>query len=54
MGLSIINFPDGHSPRRDLIVLVQDLDVVTVQMRIVDSEGSPPDIIGWESNEGFP
>ena len=54
MGLSIINFLDGHSFRRGLIVLVRDLDVVTVQMRIVDSEGSPADIIGWESNEGFP
>jgi hypothetical protein len=53
-GLSIIGLADSHFSRKHPIGPFEDLDVVTVQVGIVRSEGSSTDVLGGKSTKGFP
>lgn len=45
---------DSHFPGKYLIILIEDLDLVTGQMRIIENKGSPANALNWEGTEGFP
>jgi hypothetical protein len=45
---------DNHFPGKNPIELIEDLDLVTVQMRIIGCEGSPANALSREGTEGFP
>jgi len=45
---------DSHFPGKYLIIPIEDLDLVTVQMRIIGSKGSPANALSWEGTESFP
>jgi hypothetical protein len=52
--LSIIGHVDNHISRKDPIGLTEDPDLVTAQMRIIGSEGSPANVLSRETIQSFP